>query len=426
MMKRKRYAHTGSARLGVALIIGVVVTVACGSDRPGERLVSVPGDYPTIAEAVDEASPGTIIVIEPGTYHESLEIDVEGITVRGVDRNTVVIDGEHRLANGFSVIANDVAIENLTVRNFLQNGIVFNGITAAAGSNGVDPAIDYGIGDDVLVGYRVSYVTSHNNGLYGIYAFASRGGLIEHSLASGHPDSGIYVGQCQPCDVSITDVIAERNAIGYYGTNASGGVIVASSIFRNNRLGIAPNSQDMERLAPQAEAIVVGNLVENNDDPTAPAIPSGYFGGGIAIGGGTKNQILRNRVVGHDRAGIELLDLDTFLPVGNRIDGNELVDNAVDLVYAVRGAVDGGGNCFVGNMFVSSLPVDIELVLPCRGTARTFDVPAPLALDAPPKVDYRQVPAPPAQPNMPASALRTTAGAGPVPIIDVSTIGLPR
>ena len=411
--------------LGLTLL-GLAVVTACGDDGGGSRVISVPGDHSTITEAVDRARPGDIVEIGPGVYHEALEIDVEGITIHGTDRNAVVIDGRHRLANGFSVIVNDVAIENITVRNFLQNGIVFNGITAASRGRGVDPDVDYGTGDDVLTGYRVSYVTTHNNGLYGIYAFASRNGLIEHSLASGHPDSGIYVGQCQPCDVLITDVIAERNAIGYYGTNASGGVIVASSIFRNNRLGIAPNSQDMEKLAPQAEAIVVGNLVENNDDPSAPSIPYGYFGGGIAIGGGTKNLVVRNRVVGHDRAGIELLDLDTFLPVDNRIEGNVLDDNTVDLAYVVRGAEDGGRNCFADNTFDSSLPTDIERLMPCDSTASDFTLPEPLFLTAPPKVDYRNIPAPEPQPSMPTSSRRPVAGVGEIPTIDIATIGVPR
>jgi hypothetical protein len=411
--------------LSLALLSLASVT-ACGDDGGGSRVISVPGDHSTITEAVKEARPGDTIEIGPGEYHEALEIDVEGINIRGTDRNAVVIDGRHRLANGFSVIANDVAIENMTVRNFLQNGIVFNGISAASQGRGVDPDVDYGTGDDVLTGYRVSYVTTHNNGLYGIYAFASRNGLIEHSLASGHPDSGIYVGQCQPCDVVITDVIAEFNAIGYYGTNASGGVVIASSTFRNNRLGIAPNSQDMEKLAPQAEAIVVGNLVENNDDPSAPSIPYGYFGGGIAIGGGTKNLVLRNRVVGHDRAGIELLDLDTFLPVDNRIEGNVLDDNTVDLAYAVRGATDDGGNCFVDNTFSRSVPADIERLMPCDAVAPAFTLPEPLFLSAPPKVDYRTIPAPEPQPSMPTSARRPVAGASDIPNIDVSTIGVPR
>ena len=406
-----------------ALVVG---TASCGADDSVERVVVVPRDFATIGEAVSNARPGTTVEISPGTYHETIEVGVARVTIRGMDRNSVILDGQHQLANGILVVANDVAVENLTVRNYLQNGIVFNGISASTGGDAVDPETAYGTGDDVLTGYRVSWVTTHNNGLYGVYAFAARNGLIEHSYASGHPDSGFYVGQCQPCDVVITNVVAERNAIGYYGTNASGGVVVASSVFRHNRLGLAPNSQRMEKLSPQAEAIIVGNLVVDNDDPTAPAIPSGYFGGGIAVGGGTKNQILRNRVVGHDRAGIEFLDLDTFLPVDNRVEGNVLDGNAIDLAYAVRGARDGGRNCFRGNTFTSSVPFEIEGLLPCGSPSSRFDIPEPLFLEAPPAVDYRNVPTPEPQQSMPVSARRTAAGAGTSSVIEVASIGLPQ
>ena len=404
----------------------VAGTLSCGADESAERVVAVPGDHATIAEAVAAAKPGTTIEIAPGTYHEAITVGVARLTIRGADRNSVILDGRHQLANGILVVADDVAIENLTVRNYLQNGVVFNGISASTGGGAVDPDVAYGTGDDVLEGYRVSWVTTHNNGLYGVYAFAARKGLIEHSFASGHPDSGFYVGQCQPCDVVITDVVAERNAIGYYGTNASGGVVVASSVFRNNRLGIAPNSQRMEKLSPQAEAVIVGNLVVDNDDPTAPAVPSGYFGGGIAVGGGTKNVIVRNRVVGHLRAGIEFLDLDTFLPVDNRVEDNVLEDNTIDLAYAVRGARDGGRNCFSGNTHGSSVPADIERLLPCGSSPATFDIPEPLVLGAPPTVDYRNVATPGPQQSMPGSARRTTAGAGAWPVIDTASIGLPK
>ena len=404
----------------------VAGTLSCGADESAERVVAVPGDHATIAEAVAAAKPGTTIEIAPGTYHEAITVGVARLTIRGIDRNTVILDGRHQLANGFLVVANDVAIENVTVRNYLQNGIVFNGISAATKGGAVDPAVAYGTANDVLSGYRVSWVTAHNNGLYGVYAFAARGGLIEHSYASGHPDSGFYVGQCQPCDVVITNVVAERNAIGYYGTNASGGVVVASSLFRNNRLGVAPNSQQMEKLAPQAEAVIVGNVVENNDDPLAPAIPSGYFGGGIAVGGGTKNLILRNRVTGHDRAGIEFLDLDTFLPVDNRVEGNELAANGIDIAYAVRGAKDGGRNCFRGNTFATSMPPDIERLLPCDMSATSFETPLPLTFEAPQGVNYRDVAAPGPQPVMPPSARRAAAGVGALPIVDLESIGLPR
>ena len=401
---------------------------ACGqgdADSLANRVILVPSEMPTIAAAVAVAQPGTIIDIAPGLYHESVSVEVSRVTLRGRDRNAVILDGRYLLANGINVKADDVAVENMTIRNFNQNGIVFNGIAAAA-NGAVDPAVIYGTGSDVLTGYRVSYVTTYNNGLYGVYAFAARGGLIEHSWASGHPDSGFYVGQCRPCDVVIRHVIAERNAIGYYGTNASGGVIVMASEFRNNRLGIAPNSQDMERLAPQADAVIVGNLVKDNDDPTAPRIPSGYFGGGIAIGGGTRNLILRNRVTGHDRAGIELLDLDDYQPEGNRIEGNVLSGNAIDLAYAVQGARDGAGNCFIGNTFTTSIPESIETLLRCDASPAPFAMPSALNLFDPPGVDFRTIAAPGPQPTMPEEFFEAVAGAGTVPMIDLEEIEVPQ
>ena len=410
----------------VSIVLLSAGLVSCGSDGGSdtERRISVPVDYPTIAAAVESATPGTTIEIEPGIYHEAVEVNIERITIRGTDRNSVILDGQFTLPNGISVINNNVAIENLTVRNYLQNGIVFNGISSASQGSGVDPDVDYGTGDDVLENYRVSYVTAHNNGLYGIYAFASRGGLIEHSLASGHPDSGFYVGQCQPCDVTLDSNIAEHNAIGYFGTNASGGVVVARSIFRDNRLGIAPNSQEMERLAPQAEGIFVGNLVVDNNSPEAPAISYGYVGGGIAVGGGTKNLILRNRVEGHDRAGIELLRFEPFLPQFNRVEGNVLLNNAIDLAYHTENS-DPAGNCFTGNSFTVSEPDDIENVLSCDGVGRSFQAAKPPVINAPPNVDYRTIAAPAQQQSMPTDQQRVIAGAGPFVALDVSTIQVP-
>src|SRR5204862_219548 len=73
--------------------------------------------------------------------------------------------------NGIAVHANGIAVENLTVRGYASDGIVFT------------PAKDV---PDQLNGWRVSFVTAANNGLHGIEALRSRGGTIDHVLASGH------------------------------------------------------------------------------------------------------------------------------------------------------------------------------------------------------------------------------------------------
>ena len=384
----------------LALLMGLLLAglslSSCSTDENKARTLLVPDEFTTIQQAVDEAKPGDLVLISPGTYHESVKIDRDEIVVRGIDRNKVIIDGRDDLINGFEISADSVAIENLTVKSFRQNGVVFSGaLRELKGEYGV-----YGSESNTLDGYRVSYVTTYNNGLYGIYAFASKNGLIEHSYASGHPDSGLYVGQCRPCNVVIRASVAENNAIGYYGTNASTNVWVVESVFRGNRLGITPNSQDAEMLSPQKGATIAANLVEDNDNPDAPPIPKGFFGGGIVVGGGLSNLITKNVVQGHSWAGIAIMSISDVLPAENRIIENESIDNETDLLFIGR-TQDVLQNCFQGNKFLVSTPRLIEQSLPCDGESQLsksvqFPIPA-----APPGPDYRRLPAPVSQQTMP-------------------------
>ena len=51
-----------------------------------------------------------------GIYYEEVVVRTPSLTIRGVDRNTVIVDGEFERANGFLVAGVDgVAIENITV-----------------------------------------------------------------------------------------------------------------------------------------------------------------------------------------------------------------------------------------------------------------------------------------------------------------------
>lgn len=394
--------------------------------EPTDRTLHVPADFATVQLAVDAALPGDLVLIAPGDYPEAVTVRTPSIVIRGEERNAVILDGGDTLENGILVAADNVAVENLTVRRFAVNGLLF---TKAYDDN-VDNPADH----QVLQGYRASYVTAANNGLYGIYAFFARGGVIEHSYASGHSDSGFYVGQCKPCDAVLRNNTAELNAVGYEGTNASGNLFVLSSIWRRNRVGVTPNSQDMERLAPQGDTVIAGNLVEDNQDPGAPSAAQGGSGLGIAVGGGERNRMLRNLVRGNVNAGIVVTDLAGYQPSSNEVRENVLTGNGVDLaLYASDGrtSVPARSNCFAGNQFRSSLPPSIETVLGCPTTgpgAATADISSgPLRLQpGAPNVDYRTVPLPSVQPSMPdaLSARRTPASAA-VPIVDLSTITVP-
>ena len=336
---------TGLVLVGDAPIPGAASDVGPGRETPpslpGDE-VRVPQDAPTIQAAVDAAEPGGIVVISPGVYEEAVVVTTPFLTIRGLDRNRVILEGGFTLDNGIQVIeADGVTIENMTARHYVVNGFLWSGV----------------------FGYRGSYLTAFNDGDYGLFAYDSRYGQFDHSYASGHPDSGFYIGQCFPCHAVITDVLAENNAVGYSGTNAGGDLFVVNSEWRENLAGIVPNTLDSERLAPQHDALIAGNWVHDNNNASAPAFDLEYpsLGIGIIVNGGRDNVVTQNLVEDHDAFGIALLpspDEDLWLTQGNEVRDN-LVRSSGDADLAL-GAPSAGGDCFSGNDFSTSLPPAIE------------------------------------------------------------------
>ena len=315
---------------------------------------NVPADYPTIQNAVDAAEPGDLVLIDEGTYREQVDVTTPYVTIRGVDRQDVVIDGEFTRPNGINVTAADgVAVENLTVRNATVNGLFFTGLT----------------------GYRASHVTATNNGVYGIYSFDATDGLFEHSYASGSPDAGFYIGQCDPCEAVIRDVVSEWNGLGYSGTNASRELFIVDSVWRHNVGGIVPNTLDTELLPPVEDVTIVGNLVHDNHNPEAPALSGawGSFGAGITVAGGNDVTIARNRVVNHQRTGIFVTPNSSkrfWMSAGNEVRDNVVEGSGIaDLTLS---GVNQTGNCFEGNDVRTTVPPALQTFHGCDGLRLPF------------------------------------------------------
>ena len=312
---------------------------------------TVPTQYPTIQAAVDAAAEGDTVLIEPGTYNESVVVDTPGLRIRGRDRNATVVDGQTTREVGFEITADRVAVENMTVHSFKQHGVRWFEQT----------------------GYWGRYLTAYNNGLYGVFAFGSRCGQMDHSFTSGNADSGFYIGECFPCDAVIHDVVAVQNAIGYSGTNAGGDLVVRDSIWADNALGIVPNSLDGEERPPQRGATFKNNTIVNNNRFDAPGvgIAGQFYGGGIVIAGGTANQVFGNTVTDHALAGIAvtpLPDRNVWIPTGNIIWGNRVThdDSAFgDSLDLAQGVSSGMNNCWADNVFGTTAPERIQDVYSC-------------------------------------------------------------
>ncbi len=414
-------------------------------------VIHVPADKPTIQSAVDSAAPGDLILVSPGTYHEAVDVTTDYLDIRGTDRNAVILDGTFQLENGVRVLnAKGVAVENMTARNYTGNGFFWTGVD----------------------GYRGSYLTSFRTGNYGLYAFDSTNGQFDHSYASGSPDAGVYIGQCQPCDAVISDVTSEYNGLGYSGTNSGGNLVIVNSIFRHNRAGVVPNSGSYEQCYPERKTTIIGNVVYDNNQADTPAIDVALLamGNGILVAGGRQNDIERNLVYDHERTGIGLVpfpeeDANDKVPTSeqmerpcseqkndptpdpksagtviwpaadNKVIGNDVSGSGLgDLAF---GDLSGEGpasehNCFSDNTFVTSAPANIETLAPCTGDgtgdpkAGALDLVALIATARPPSGDYKITPEPKPQPNMPDAE---TAPARPMTdgpmTVDLDAIVLP-
>ncbi len=415
-----------------ALAAAAVALAACAGPPPGDASPAatgdttnlapeewtgatrnVPDEYPTIQAAVDAAEPGDLVLVDRGTYRESVAVATPGLTIRGVDRNEVIIDGEFERANGVEVLfADGVVVENITAMNHRVNGFFWTGVR----------------------GYRGSYLTAINNGDYGIYAFDSGDGLFEQSYATGSPDAAFYIGQCDPCDAVITDSVGEYSGLGYSGSNASTELYLVNNVFRYNGAGIAPNSWDGELLPPVENVTIVGNLVHDNGTGEFPYKSAQWIaqGNGIMLTGSEHSTAARNLVVNHPMNGIFIhanIDKNVWMAGDNQV-----IDNVVKgsgLADITMAGPSQAGNCFSGNDHTDTMPAMLELRQPCDGLRfpSAFQmgsltslfgrlVERNLGLDT--EVFYGDMPHPEPQPQMPGGA-----GAEVRPAVNVFASAVP-
>ncbi len=328
--------------------------------------------FSTIQGAVNAATKGDWILIAPGDYHESgdsgygapttqqlsegyyggVVVTTPDLHLRGMNRNSVIVDGtlagaptcssapsDQNTLNGDGrngiVIwkANGVSVENLTVCNFI------NGSKNAGNEiwwNGGD-----GSGKVGLKGYTGQYLTATSTyfvnddahdadicstcALYGIFSSNSTEGSWNELYANNFADSGMYVGAChRECDVTIENTQMEDNALGYSGTNSGGQVTIEHSIFDNNKEGVDTNTALTGDPTPPQDGkcsgkttspithtnscwVFVNNLVESNNNPDVPVEGTaglGPTGTGMTISGGRQDTVMDNEFLDNGAWGI--------------------------------------------------------------------------------------------------------------------------
>jgi Right handed beta helix region len=412
-----------------------------------QRHVAYP-HYTSIQTAVNAAHPGDWILIDRGVYVGPVRISTPRLHLRGIDRNGVIVDGRHHVGNGITITANGVWVENLTVRNFDRkaredsangNEIWWKGAGEHSSKVGIR-------------GWWGQYLTAYDTGLlggYGLFASHAVDGFFKHVYASGMNDSGLYVGACRDCHALVQDAIAERNALGWSSTNAGGHLIVEDSRFRDNSVGVAPDSEPDNDLPPPQDGVCDSStnrsalptisstqvsrctifrhdVITDNGNLSTPAnsdILGAPWGVGVILGGDYGDLIENNTIRGNPTFGVLVLERpDPFPPTaetvyfqvsGNRVSDNRLTGNAtvagtadLGLEGGVFGTMNSVNNCFSGNTFTTSIPADIQGTWGCQnattpnGGAQLFNEILTLIAQSGARHAHGQ-PAPPRQPTMP-------------------------
>jgi parallel beta helix pectate lyase-like protein len=381
-------------------------TAAPGQAGKTADVIRVPQQAPTIGTAVARASPGDTILVSRGVYREAVTVpgDKRGITIRGVDRNGVVLDGGDTRKTAIAVNADGVTIENLSAHNYQVNGFYW---------------------EDVK-GFRGSYLTVWNVLGYGIYAEGSTDGVLDHDYVSGAADAAYYVGECNPCRTTLRQLVARLSAVGYSGTNASGGIVIRDSLWDRNAIGILPNSYANEKKAPQRAALITGNVVVASGRARVPLVTplAGFYGIGIGIAGGNANRVQNNRVTNSLRYGVAVFPTAFWIsidprprppgkqtpwrPARNVVRANTVRGSGVaDLALS---AGSGRLNCFASNRSRTTLPSHLQgactrVVKGDESVSRALTAPLKTMLKRAGRrlrpLPYTAMPVPPPQPNMP-------------------------
>jgi parallel beta-helix repeat protein len=192
--------------------------------RAEPAVLTVPDDFSTIQEAINNAIDGDTIFVKTGTYYEHVIVN-KSISLQGEDVRTTIIDG-NLTGNVVYIVWNDVNITGFTIRNSGH---------ASAWSAGIrlDSAPDSQI--------YSNNITGNNYGVL-LHSSSPRVSILNNTIASNGFGIRVLNGGSGYLNVSNNVVMNNRG----YGIKLTGNVTIgshnetiANNLIMNNGDGIA-------------------------------------------------------------------------------------------------------------------------------------------------------------------------------------------
>ena len=298
-------------------------TVATAADAAVHRVF--PGE--SIQAAIDGASPGDTILVEPGVYQETgntqfgLHITTDNLRLIGKVKQGQGEAGKVRLVHFGTQVTGVYAapagcgpdkgvgecpdeLQGFYIRGFTVEDFPGNGIQTRF------------VNDFKMI--RNESARNLNNG---IYPTISANGLVLNNVSYGALDTSLWVAASENVRVIGNELYG--SPIGFE-ISVSNEVYAAHNHVYGNTVGFGlfhPNAAGNAQLPVMANWVVEHNYVHDNNLPN-PAPPNSFQAGlppgvGILLLGVSDNVVAKNRVEDNDLVGIGVLGWCTATAVGD-------------------------------------------------------------------------------------------------------------
>jgi parallel beta-helix repeat protein len=332
----------GSITVCITLVVLAPLALATAADASTTRHVH-PGE--SIQHAVNLSAPGDTVIVESGTYAQTVRISTSGITLIGQGATIVPPaspDGFRCLDHGAvafgicigarphdpSPVLDGVTVQGFTVKNFPESGIF-----AVANTN-----------------LTISGNTAINNEEYGIAAFGTVGTRFLNNTASGAEEANFYLGDSPGANALVRGNRSHDGALGIFIRN-SDGLTVQDNTMRDNCAGLLVLA---DAPGPAGNVLVRHNTILANSHACPPAEGPAFSGIGVALLGAHDVSIQSNVIQGNVPSGPSFASGGVVVsdqgpgstaPMNNKVTHNVITGNTPD----INDTGTGSGNVYRNN-----------------------------------------------------------------------------
>jgi parallel beta-helix repeat protein len=263
--------------------------------RTSPMTITVPDDYPTIQQAINNANEGDIAYVKAGTYYENVVVN-KTVLLIGENKEDTIIDGNNTDWEVIKIMANNTIVSGFTVKNSSWFGIqIWNSFGSTIRDNNVIDTF-YGIRLDQSTSNSIIGNTVKSNRFMGILLGSSSNNILRYNEMANNPQNfGVW-------GISISDFINDVDT-----SNTVNGKPVYYWINQHNRQ--IPADAGVVMVVNSSKIIVKNLTLRNNDHGVYFAYTSSSF--------------IERNVVTNNTYGIDL-----FQSFNNTISGNVALQNS--------------------------------------------------------------------------------------------------